>query len=328
MPQLYRPGQAVDYYTITTFLGSGGASRVYAAQDQRTGQQVVLKFPSDDLLGGRAVYERYQREAEIGQLLDSPRLQRHVNGDETRGTDYLVLEYMQGKTLREAMAESAPACLSQPYVLALIIQVCEAVAYLHDHGVIHQDIKPDNIFLLDNGEIKLFDFGIALLVRKDQRRWRLFPQLVGTPDYMAPERLQGKTGTMRSDVYAVGIVLYELLCGRTPFQETDGFAFVSQHTSHDPPDILQFEPSLSPALAAVVMRAIRRDPDKRYATIQAMADDLEHLEEVTPMSYIPDPPLLGGSYRQVVRLSLVIVVILLLLISFGVLAQLAHHAIH
>jgi serine/threonine-protein kinase len=208
------------------------------------------------------------------------------------------------------------------------MQVCEALVYVHAHGVIHRDIKPENILLLESGQVKLLDFGIALLVKKEGRfPWRGRSSPVGTPDYMAPERWRGEAGSVQSDIYAVGVVLYELLCGRTPFQETDGFAIISQHISHDPPDILHFNPTLSASLATVVMRAIRRDPKKRYASMQELLNDLCHLDRVVPVDYLPDPPLLGGRYRQALLIALLVFVICLGLIAFGILAQFAHHAV-
>ncbi len=197
--------------------------------------------------------------------------------------------------------------------------------YVHKQGVIHQDIKPDNIFLLESGRIKVLDFGIALLVdEKNKRQWSSIAQLVGTPDYMAPERLEGQTGTICSDIYAVGVVLYELLCGRTPFQETDGFAMISKHISHDPPDILQLQPQLSPALATVVMRAIRRNPDKRYESMQELWYDLNHLEQVTPLLYVPDRPRLGGRFRPVLHIAMIIFLVSLVIVALGIVAQLVH----
>lgn len=327
MPTVYRPGQRIDHYEIIRQLGQGGASRAYLVLDRNTSQEVVLKFPIDDLLGGSAIFERYNREAEIGQFLDSPLIQHHLNKGEERSENYLVLEYMRGKTLRTAMKERAPALLEKEAILHIIVQVCKALIYLHTHGVIHQDIKPDNIFLLDNGDVKLFDFGIATFVAKERGRWRLFPQLVGTPDYMAPERLQGKVGAVRSDLYAVGIVLYELCCGRTPFQETDGFAIVSQQISHDPPDILHFNPALDCTLATLIMHVIRRNPAKRYASMQEMLDDLCQLDNVLPVDYVPDAPLLGGRYRQAIRLALITLILCLGLVAFGLFTQFAHHAV-
>jgi eukaryotic-like serine/threonine-protein kinase len=121
------------------------------------------------------------------------------------------------------------------------------------------------------------------------------------------------------------VVLYELLCGRTPFEETDGFAIITRHISHDPPGILQFNPALSPVLATVVMRAIRRDPERRYACMQDMLKDLLDLDSVAAVDYIPDPPKLGGRYRQAIRIALIVLIVCLFIVAFGVLAQFAHH---
>ena len=187
------------------------------------------------------------------------------------------------------------------------MQVCAALVYVHEHGVIHRDIKPENIMILETGEVKLLDFGIAVLLEKE-RGFRLVDRSspIGTPDYMAPELWQGERGSAQSDVYAVGVVLYELLCGRTPFQAEDGFSIVNQHISYDPPSILLFNPALPASLATVVMRAIRRDPQKRYASMQALLHDLRHLDQVKPVEYHPDAPLLGGRYRQAFLIALLI----------------------
>jgi serine/threonine protein kinase len=326
MPILYRPGAKVDRYTIVRSLGQGAASRSYLAQDVVSQQEVVLKFPLDDLVGGAAIFARYTREREIGQRLTHPSIQRHVNQGEPRQAEYLALEYLPGRTLREAMHEQA---LSQEEALTIVQSVCEALVYAHEHGVIHRDIKPDNILLLTNGEVRIIDFGIALL-KTEPRRRRPFAMLsdpIGTPGYMSPERLRGEAGDERADIYAVGAMLYELLCGRTPFEDLDGFAIVNQQSAYDPPSILQLRPDLSPALATIVMRSIRRDPQKRYQTMQDLLDDLRHPDNVTPQDYYPDPPLLGGRYRQALLLLCIVFLICLAIIAFGMLAQLAHHAI-
>jgi len=328
MPRIYQPGQRIDHYEIIHLLARGAASRVFLAQDLRVLQQVVLKFPDDDVIGGAAVFARYKREAEIGNCLEHPAIVRHLNRGEQRSTEYLVLEYLQGRTLRTVMKESAPELLLTTEVLRILLRVSEALVYAHEHGVIHRDIKPENIMLLDTGEIKLLDFGIALVEGERRARWRRDASLIGTPDYMSPERLWGEPGSVQSDIYAVGVMLYELLCGRTPFEEHDGFELITRHISHDPPGILEFNPALLPALATVVMRAVRRDPDRRYTCMRDLLDDLSHLEDVTPITYIPDPPKIGGRYRQVIRIALIVLVVCLGIIAFGMFAQFAHHVVH
>ena len=326
MQRYYQPGKVVDHYKILRLLGQGIASRVYLAQDVHNQQEVVLKFPLDDVIGGAAVYERYKCEGEIGKLLSHPHIQAHVNLGEPRQEDYLVLKYLRGKTLREVMHD--PQQLPPAEAIHLLMLVCEALIYAHAHGVIHRDVKPENIFQLDNGEIKLIDFGIAILETKSHRRFnfQLLPEPIGTPAYMSPERLRGAPGDARSDVYGVGVVLYELLCGRTPFEEQDGFALVNEHISHDPPCILQWNPNLPPALVTVVMRAIRRDAEKRYTSMQELLHDLCHLDEVMPVDYVPDAPIVGGQYRQAILVGAMVLTTSLIIVAFGMVAQLVHHA--
>lgn len=320
----YRPGATIDRYRIVRSLGQGAASLSYLAQDIQTLQEVVLKFPLDDLVGGAEIFARYTREREIGRRLAHPFIQRHVNQDGPRQAEYLVMEYLAGHTLREVMHKQP---LSQEEAIAITQSVCDALAYAHQQGVIHRDIKPENILVLTNGEIRIIDFGIALL-KFYRRRRHYFAMLfdpIGTPSYMSPERLRGEDGDERADIYAVGVMLYELLSGHTPFEDQDGFIIVNKQSAHDPPSILQFKPDLSPALATIIMRAIRRDPQKRYQSIQELLDDLRSIDHITPVEYHPDPPVVGGQYRQAMLIGAIIVTIFLLLILFGFLAQYVHN---
>jgi len=329
MPILYQPGQHIDHYTIIRQLSVGTSSRVYLAKDSLTGQQVVLKFPIDDLVGGADNYKSYLREKEVGILLDHPYIQHHLHQDEQRATEYLVLEYLEGHVLRMMLHEDGVDSLSVPQALQLIIHVCEALAYAHEHGVIHRDMKPENIVVVDDNDARIIDFGIALLTTKQRTRWQIFPApLIGTPNYMAPELFWGKRGTVRTDIYAVGVILYELLCGQIPFERKGEFTYMNPQMAYDPPSILSVKPDLSPTLATIIMRTIRRDPQKRYAQMQDLLYDLKHLDEVTPVEYSPDPPQTGGKYRQLIALGLITLFIFLLMISFGFLAQFAHSVAH
>jgi eukaryotic-like serine/threonine-protein kinase len=329
MPKLYRPGQRIDHYTIVHRLTTSANSHVYLAKDTQTPQQVVLKFATDDLIGDADGYKSYLLEKELGTILDHPNIQHHLNPDEQRQTDYLVMEYIEGRVLRSIIHEDGTDSLSVAQILQFIISICEALAYAHAHGVIHRDIKPENIIVTNTGEIKIIDFGIALLLTKQNWIGRLLPaRLIGTPNYMAPELFWGKHGSPRSDIYAVGIILYELLCGQIPFERKGEFTYMNPQMAYDPPSILSVKPDLSPALATVVMHTIRRDPLKRYAQMPELLHDLKHLDEVIPVEYDPDPPQLGGRYRQFIALALVILVIFVLIIAFGFLAQSVHSVAH
>jgi serine/threonine-protein kinase len=144
---------------------------------------------------------------------------------------------------------------------------------------------------------------------------------------MAPEQLQGGRGFASSDIYAVGVMLYEMLCGRVPFEGESVFAVLNQHVTQDPPSVRQFNPLVSPALETVVMHAIRRDPDKRYKTMRAMLDDLTHLESVTPVPYKPAPPQMDNTKRQIILGLLITGAILVVLVAIGVLAQVLHNVV-
>lgn len=326
MTTVYTPGAQIDHYEIIRMLGHGGMNRVYLAQDLHNQQKVVLKFPNDDLIGNVAVFERYKREADVGNRLQHPYVQALLNTGEERCEQYLVVEYINGRTLREVLEErfAASGPLPPAEAIQLTLQICDALAYCHAHGVFHRDIKPENIMIQQDGSVKIIDFGVALLEGARRVTWRGFSGTVGTPDYMSPEQLRGERGTASSDIYAVGAMLYEMLCGHPPFEGENVFAVMNQHVSQDPPSILLSNPNISPRLATVVMRAIRRDPDKRYKSMDDMLHDLRNLEEVTPVPYQPDKPGANRVRQQIILAALIIIAVCLVIIALGFLAQFAH----
>ncbi len=328
MTTAYAPGARIDHYEVIRMLGHGGMNRVYLAQDVLNQQKVVLKFPNEDLIGDVAVFERYKREAEIGSRLHHPSIPQVLNASEERCDHYLVVEYVQGRTLRTVLEEHAPDPLPAAEAVQIALQLCDALAYCHEHGVFHRDIKPENIMIQDDGSIKIIDFGIALLEGARRVTWRGLSATVGTPDYMSPEQLRGERGAASSDIYATGIILYEMLCGRTPFEGENIFAIMNQHVSQDPPSLLHANPAISPELATVVMHAIRRDPDKRYKRMADMLHDLRNLNEVTPVPYEPDAPGASRLRQQIITATLIIIAICLIIIAIGFLAQLLHQPPH
>lgn len=325
MPTAYAPGAKIDHYEIIRLLGHGGMNRVYLALDTNNQQKVVLKFPNEDLIGNVAVFERYKREAEIGSRINHPHVQHLFNIDEERSDEYLVVEYIKGRTLREVMEDQPSQIFSPVQALNIALQICDALAYCHEHGVFHRDIKPENIMIEEDGNVKIIDFGVALLEGARRVTWRGLTGTVGTPDYMSPEQLKGERGTASSDIYAVGVLLYEMLCGHPPFEGENVFAVINQHATQDPPSILRYNSALSPELATVVMKAIRLDPEKRYKTIRDMIHDLRNLEEVTPVPYVPDKAQPGRFWQQALLITLITIAICLVIIALGFLAQVLQH---
>jgi serine/threonine protein kinase len=277
--------------------------------------------PDDTVVGDRPVFEHLQREIEMRACLNHPSLQRTLNQREKRQELYLVLEYLPGVTLRTLMLKAGTADLATEEIVRIIIAVCDALAYLHTSGVIHRDIKPEHILLLSTGEVKPTGLGIAEWLKTRRRNWMKVLSPLGTPGYLAPELWWGEAGSEQSDIYAVGVVLYELLRGQMPFAPSPAAPFIMPQLSHDPPDIREAQRAVSPALATVVMRTIRRDPASRYASMQALVDDLKHLDQVSPVAYHPARVKGGGSYRGLLFLVLLALIVLFGLIAFGIIAQ-------
>jgi serine/threonine protein kinase len=328
MTAVYTSGLQIDHYKIIRQLGHGGMSRVYLASDTHDQRPVVLKFPNVELIGDVSVYERYKREAEIGQRIKHPHVLHLLNHDEHHSDEYLVMEYIHGQTLRELLEEKNNQPLPVCEALRVTLQLCDALVYCHEHGVFHRDVKPENILVQEDGNIKIIDFGIAYLEGARRVTWRGLTSITGTPDYMSPEQLKGERGAATSDMYAVGILLYEMLTGRTPFDGENVFAVMNQHITQDPPSILHFNHDLPHELATVVMKAIRRDPKKRFQSLQEMQRALQNLQEVKPVPYEPDAPHPHHMRRQVVIATGIILAFFAVVILIGFLAQIAHHAPH
>ncbi|HLI09697.1 MAG TPA: serine/threonine-protein kinase [Ktedonobacteraceae bacterium] len=328
MTTAYTPGTLIDHYEIIRMLGHGGMNRVYLARDVADQQEVVLKFPNEELIGDIAVFERFRREAEIGNRVHHPYVQQLLNVDEKRSSDYLVVEYIKGQTLRSLLEKTSPDPLPVAEAVRITVQICEALVCCHEQGVFHRDMKPENVMIQEDGSIKIIDFGIALLEGARRVTWRGLSGTVGTPDYMSPEQLKGERGAASSDIYAVGVMLYEMLSGHTPFEGENIFAIMNQHVSLDPPSILLKNPDLSPALATVVMHAIRRDRDKRYHSMRDFLHDLLNLEEIKPVPYEPESPSINNTGRTIITATLIIIAICLLIIALGFLVQFAHNIGH
>ena len=316
-PTGYFPSRQIDHYKILRILGHGGMGRVYLALDLFEQRQVVLKFLNDDIGGDIATFERFRREKAIGSRLKHPHIQQALNKDEKRSDQYLVTEYIEGQTLRAVLEAREGQPLPVEEALRLADQICDALCYCHEHGVYHRDIKPENILIQADGQVKLIDFGIARLAGARRVTWCGLSGIVGTPDYLAPEQVRGERGGAGSDIYAVGMLLYEMLCGRTPFDGENAFAVMNQSVSQDPPSIWTYNPYLCPRLVTVVMRAVRRDKEKRYQTISNLLNDLRHLNEVDPLPYQPDAPRVNYGGRVAITVALSVLVILLVILAFA-----------
>jgi serine/threonine-protein kinase len=288
------PGQRVDDYTVVRRLGQGGMGTVYQARDA-AGRPVVLKIPFDTLLDDPGTLARYERELEIARTLDHPHIQRLLatgraaGGDGVpEGTPYAILEWIDGGLLRNHLYEGRPLRIDEAVLIA--VQLCDALEYCHARGIVHRDLKPDNVLLTADGQVKLMDFGAALLEGGRKITTASLSPALGTPDYMSPEQVQGQRGDARSDVYALGVMLYEMLAGAPPFRGDNALAVMAQHVQATPASLRMRNRQVPPALQAVVAKALRKDPAKRYPSVAALKDDLTHLERVDPHALAAEAP--------------------------------------
>jgi serine/threonine-protein kinase len=233
-----------------------------------------MQFESDV-----AFYERFRREEQIGLKLEHPNIVR-VLAPEKKSRVYLVMEYAEGKSLRAVMNERKRLPTEQ--ALDIARQIARALVYLHSKGVVHRDLKPENVMLTPTGEVKLLDFGIAMDEAARRLTWFGLSPPVGTPDYMAPEQVRGKRGDARTDVYALGTLLYEMLTGDLPFAAGNSHALMRAKVDRDPRAPSEVAPDLDPKLEEITMRAIQRQPKERYRSAQEMLSDLENPAQVVP----------------------------------------------
>jgi len=289
---MFKAGEIVCGYKIVELLGQGGFSQIYKASGP-DGVPVILKFPDVSLLGDLATYERFRREVSIGQKLNHPAIPRTITFQEGTDCIFLALEYIEGTSLRSYISRNAPLSLDK--VLSLADQLAEVIDYLHGHGVYHRDLKPENIILGPDGKIHLLDFGSALIKGSRRVTWRWASNAFGTPDYMSPEQIQGKRGDSRTDVYALGMIVYEMLTGTLPFHGDNALSVMNQHLTAIPAPPRTLQPSIPPGVEAAVLKAIRRDPEERYQSASSFRYNLQHYKEldISQFQLEPEPAVVG-----------------------------------
>ncbi len=269
-------GDQFDRFQIQAHLAQGGMSDVYRAYDVLHRREVVLKVPDQAMIGDPAQYERFQREMEVMKTLQHPAILRGLDSGRYNRMPYLVTELVEGRSLREIVESSAP--LPPEQAVVLVCKIADGMAYCHEHGVIHRDLKPENILVTAEGQPVIMDFGLALTKGARRVTYANLSATMGTPDYMAPEQVEGQRGDVRTDVYALGTILYELLAGKTPFGGDNSLAVMAQHLNGTPPRLDREQPGVSPQLAAVAARCLQRDPHERYPDMRALIEALDHPE--------------------------------------------------
>jgi eukaryotic-like serine/threonine-protein kinase len=257
-------------YRILNRIGSGGMADVYLAEDTHLGRQVALKVLHRRFAQDQEFVERFRREAKSVAGLSHPNVVGVFDRGEHEGTYYIAMEHLPGRTLKEIVEAEAP--LPQERAIDLGEQILQGAGYAHRHGVIHRDFKPHNVIVDDDGRAKVTDFGIA---RAGASEMTETGSIMGTAQYLSPEQAQGHAVTAASDLYSIGVMLYEMLVGRLPFEGESAVSVALKHLSEAPPPLSQFRPDVHPALEAVVMAALAKDPAQRWQSAEDFAQGLE-----------------------------------------------------
>ncbi len=270
-------GEMLDHYRLDATVSRSGMATLYKATDFNTGRQVAVKVPHREMETDPVLVARFQREQEIGQELDHPGVVKTYDGEQ-RSRMYMVIEWVDGRLLRSILDKEGPLPVDR--AVALTLKICDALDYMHKHGVVHRDLKPENIMVDGKDNIKLIDFGIAM--KEDARRLTLTgpSPLLGTPDYISPEQVKGQHGDQRSDIYSLGIMVYEMLTGQTPFAGPNPLAVMNERVLNDVKPVRKLRPEVAPELEEILFRALEREPRHRYQTASEMAWELEHPELV------------------------------------------------
>lgn len=275
-----RPGQTLDdRFFIEETISRSGMATIFKATDATTREAVALKVPFMEFESDPGFYSRFEREEEIGLGLSHPYILRFIAvGQKSR--PYIVTEYLRGYTLAHLLNSVRP--LPEKDALRIASRICDALAYMHEHGVVHRDLKPQNIMICYDGTIRVMDFGIAKAAEGRRITFTGFTPAVGTPDYMAPEQVRGKRGDERTDIYSLGAMLYEMVVGVLPFsgENENLFVVMNARVTGDPTAPRKRNPDVTPEVEEIILHAMEREPGKRYTSAAAMKEELENPERV------------------------------------------------
>lgn len=264
-------------YQIQKRIGSGGMANVYLAEDQSLHRLVAIKVLNDRFSEDEQFVERFSREASAAARLNHPNIVQVYDRGEADGAYYIAMEYVDGPTLKQIVTEQGP--LSEAHVYSYAQQALNGLRFAHKNGVIHRDVKPHNFMVNDEGRVKIADFGIAR-AGADKGLTEV-GSIIGTAQYLSPEQARGEHVTGASDLYSMGVVLYEMITGRVPFDGDAPVNIAIKHVNDPPPVPSTFRPGLSPQLEAVVMKALAKHPEDRYETADDFLEDLRRAREGT-----------------------------------------------
>ena len=270
-------GDCLDHYRLEALVARGGMASIFRATDLRTGHPCAVKVPHPEAECDAAFFERFQREASICREMDHAGVVKAMS-EESPSRVYMVMEWVEGRLLREVLAQEG--ALPPERAIKIALGICGALDYIHARGVVHRDLKPENVMIDAEDRVKLIDFGICAKAGARRLTFGKLSNIMGTAEYISPEQVKGKRGDARSDLYALGIMLYEMLTGRTPFSGSNPFVVMNVRLKTTPDPAREIVPDLPPQLDSILSRALERNPDCRYGSALEFAWDLAHRDQV------------------------------------------------
>lgn len=260
-----------DRYQIIKTLGEGGMANVYLAHDTILDRNVAVKVLRGDLANDEKFVRRFQREALSASSLSHPNIVEMYDVGEDDGQYYIVMEYVDGKTLKQVLKSRGKLSITE--VIDIMLQLTDGMAHAHDAYIIHRDIKPQNIMILSNGMIKITDFGVAASLNSTQLTQT--NSVMGTVHYLPPEQAQGKGSTIKSDIYSMGIMMYELLTGLVPYKGDNAVEIALKHLKEPVPSVRKVDPTIPQSIENIIIRATAKNPKNRYTDARSMHEDLK-----------------------------------------------------
>jgi serine/threonine-protein kinase len=266
------PGTPISHYKIGTPIGEGSTGDVYRAENIHTGQMVAIKIPNRTTLSDPRQYDYFLRELDAMSILIHPAVQHKLDSGREGSTPFLVTELIDGQSLGQVI--KTRGTFSEAEAVALMLKLVDGIAYCHAQGVIHRDLKPENVLMVGDQPV-IIDFGLALTPKHPNAG-----SPAGTPEYVSPEQVTGQKGDRRTDIYALGIIFFELLAGQPPFTGTDVMTVLQMRLYQAVPRLDVLCPGVSPITATIIARCMQRRPDNRYQDMSELIADLNHPDTV------------------------------------------------